>query len=265
MICIDQKLCVGCGQCVKDCVTGNLAIGEDQKAHVAGERCILCGHCEAICPKNAVDVKEEGYEGVADFCLEDAKVDAKSLLDAMANRRSVRSFLDKKIEREKIEMIIEAGRMSPTGSNKQLLCFSVLDQKLPAVIDQTVKVIEENIDVLSEQIFRGTLERLVNAHKEGGDRLFFGAPIVIVIADERPGADVDGALAASRMELVANALGLGVCYNGIYMRAANLSGALREASGIDPGCHIVTSLMIGYPAVQYLRPAKRKKAVVSYL
>ena len=41
------------------------------------------------------------------------------VLDAIKSRYSLRDFADKPIEEEKLEMILEAGRLAPTASNQQ--------------------------------------------------------------------------------------------------------------------------------------------------
>ena len=42
-----------------------------------------------------------------------------SFLDLMKERYSVRKFSDKKVEDEKLELILEAGRVAPTAKNYQ--------------------------------------------------------------------------------------------------------------------------------------------------
>ena len=42
---IIQDWCLGCGKCVERCTQGALIIGDDKKAHVDEDMCILCGYC----------------------------------------------------------------------------------------------------------------------------------------------------------------------------------------------------------------------------
>ena len=58
----------------------------------------------------------------------DRKID-KILMDLIMERRSVRLFNGKKIPREDILSIIEAGTWAPTGCNNQELRFFVLDEE----------------------------------------------------------------------------------------------------------------------------------------
>jgi nitroreductase len=51
------------------------------------------------------------------------------LLDLMKSRSSIRTFIDKPVEDDKIAMILEAGRWAPTGGNKQPWRFLVVRDK----------------------------------------------------------------------------------------------------------------------------------------
>ena len=43
---INPSLCIGCGQCAKDCPTSNIQL-KDKKAEILEAECIMCGHCAA--------------------------------------------------------------------------------------------------------------------------------------------------------------------------------------------------------------------------
>ena len=52
-----------------------------------------------------------------------------ALLDLIKHRKSVRDFLDRPVEREKIAMCLEAARLAPSASNSQPWRFIVVDDK----------------------------------------------------------------------------------------------------------------------------------------
>ena len=52
-----------------------------------------------------------------------------ALLDLIKHRKSVRDFLDKAVEREKIMMCLEAARLAPSACNSQPWKFIVVDDK----------------------------------------------------------------------------------------------------------------------------------------
>lgn len=59
------------------------------------------------------------------------------ILDLLKSRRSVRKYSDKKITREQIDYILEAGRLSPSGGNEQPWKFGVITDK--ALIKEIAK------------------------------------------------------------------------------------------------------------------------------
>ena len=52
-----------------------------------------------------------------------------TLLDLVKHRKSVRDFLDRPVEREKIMMCLEAARLAPSACNSQPWKFIVVDDK----------------------------------------------------------------------------------------------------------------------------------------
>ena len=52
-----------------------------------------------------------------------------NFFELMNKRESVRGYLDKPVEREKIEKIIECARLSPSACNAQPWKFVVVDNK----------------------------------------------------------------------------------------------------------------------------------------
>ena len=56
-------------------------------------------------------------------------IDPIDFLKFLKERRSIRTYLDKEIPNDKIEMILEAGRWTPSASNKQPWEFIVIKDK----------------------------------------------------------------------------------------------------------------------------------------
>lgn len=52
-----------------------------------------------------------------------------ALLDLLKHRKSVRDFLDRPVEREKITMCLEAARLAPSACNSQPWKFIVVDDR----------------------------------------------------------------------------------------------------------------------------------------
>ena len=251
---IDKEKCIGCGKCVKDCVSEKLGI-VDGKAVFKYERCIQCGHCFAICPTGAVsmrDYPDTPEEKVVDMTA----LDSNKLLQAMKSRRTIRQFKDKEVSQEYIAKIIEAGRYCPTGTNAQDFAFTVITDNLDEIEKECVKFFrwgQKAVTPFSAYIKNSTLD----------DNFFFKkAPLVIVVSGK---STTSACLISSYMELMAESLGLGVLYSGFFIAAARLNPKIGSMLHIEKGYKPVTTLVIGYPDVKYERIPPRNKAKVNYL
>lgn len=272
MMKVDVEKCVGCGQCVKDCFPKDIEI-IDGKAKINNETCIKCGHCIAVCPKNAVSTDEYSMEDVKEYNKDEFSIEADRLLNFIKFRRTVRRFKNTEVEEEKLSKIIEAGRFTQTGSNMQDVAYIVVRDKL----EELKKLTFETLKALGEEILKNLTPQTMNfkryaemwinmyeEHKKNpkeNDRLFFNAPLVIVVTAN---SQVNGALASSNMELMADALGLGTFFSGFFAMSAQKNEKIKEFLGVKEGKEIVTCMVIGYPDVKYVRTVPRKSADVSW-
>jgi len=118
-------------------------------------------------------------------------VNSKELLDFLKDRRSIRSFEDKPIPDEEIDMILEAGRWTPSASNKQPWEFIVVKNK----------------DIIKK------LEKTATYGK------FIGHSTVVIAivgkVQENPKWYIqDTSLASMSIMLMAWSLGIGTCWVG---------------------------------------------------
>ena len=51
---VDKSACTSCGACVGICPKDAIEIGEDGKAIIDQTKCNQCGKCIAICPEDAI-------------------------------------------------------------------------------------------------------------------------------------------------------------------------------------------------------------------
>lgn len=272
MLKVDIEKCIGCGKCVKDCFLKDIEM-VDGKARIKNETCIKCGHCIAICPKNAVTTDEYNMDEVKEFNREEFSIEAEKLLNFIKFRRTVRQFKDKKIEKEKLIKIIEAGRFTQTGSNSQGVSYIVVSEKLEELKTLTMKTLKtagENIlaDLNAETTkFKRYAEMWIKMYEEyeknpnENDKLFFNAPSVVIVTAD---SDINGGLASSNMELMINALGLGTFFSGFFVKASQVNKEIVDFLGVKEGQKIVSCMVIGYPDVKYLRTVPRKEADISW-
>ncbi len=250
---IDGDKCIVCSKCINDCPSSYLFL-EDEEIRTSQKGCMECGHCYAICPQGAITMTN--YDSIDEEVVMMSEIDPETLLNAMKSRRTVRQFKPDPVEDEKIEKILEAGRYSPTGANKQMVSYTILGSKQREAEEICLGLFRKGKKIGST--FASFLKRI-----EIDDDFFFkGAPLVIVVASK---STVDGGLASSYMELMAESLGLGVLYSGFFVACSKMSRKLKKLLELEKGYDVVTCMVIGYPDVKYHRIAPRKDLKVKKL
>ena len=151
------------------------------------------------------------------------------MFDAIRKRRSVRSYQDRPVEKEKLEKVLEAARLAPSAKNRQEWRFIVVTD-------------EEKIKML------------VDACK--GQRFVGEAPVVIAgLADPSVSRwyKVDIGIAMEHMALEAVELGLGTCWIGAFYPEK-----VKEILDIPDEKEVVALLTLGYPKDEGERITSRK-------
>lgn len=163
------------------------------------------------------------------------------IYDALLNRRSVRAYYDKPVEREKLDMILKAGAYAPSALNNQKRQFiAITDKKVLSALNYAV---ESAVD-------EATRERIKSRSSKGEFNFFYNAPVLIVTAcDEneiRPTEDC--ACALENMFLCAYGLGLGSCWinqlSSICEREP-IASVLKDL-GMKEGYRVYGCAAIGY-------------------
>ena len=177
-----------------------------------------------------------------------------NFLELVNTRQSVRKYTDRKVEKEKIDLCLEAARLAPSASNSQPWHFLVVDD--PA---------------LKNKIAEHTYDPLIAFNKFAPQ-----APVLIVMVLEKPkvitriGAIIkkkkypliDIGIAAEHICLQAAELGLGTCMLGWFNQKP-----IQQLLGIPEKKDIGLILTLGYPPDNYkLRKKirKEKSDVISY-
>lgn len=260
MITICGEKCIGCGKCAEDCLASNIEVAEG-KARIKKE-CIQCGHCVAVCPVNAVSIPEYDMDDVEEYKADTFQLNPDSVLHAIKFRRSIRSYKEKKIEKEKLKTLLQAGRYTATAKNNQGCCFvfvqeerEELKERVWNFIDETAT--REGCKIRKELLPFAAFNRRRKANPED-DYLFRNAPTVLFLATDWP---LDAGLAAQNIETMAVSMGLGALYNGYLCRIANENEELKKWLGIE-GKAIKACMLLGYPDRSYRRTAPRKEAEV---
>ncbi|MFX1304949.1 MAG: nitroreductase family protein [Promethearchaeota archaeon] len=166
-------------------------------------------------------------------------IEPEVFLKFLKGRRSIRSFQDKSISEKEIEMILEAGRWTPSASNRQPWEFIVIKNK-------------EILNKLSKTAFYGEFVKTV--------------PLVIAIVAKVKTSPkwyiIDTSLVSMHMMLMAWSLGIGTCWIGAMNREK-----AKQVIGLEENDHILTILPFGYIEGEIPEPTSRKSLnkIVKYI
>jgi nitroreductase len=186
----------------------------------------------------------------------------------LISRRSIRVFINKPVEREKITELLDVARYAPNGANRQVLHWVVFNNsaEVHRIAEMTIdwmKAVKEKNAALYEE---ANLEVFVEAWDGGKDRISRGAPCVIMACakkDERT-APPAAMIAIHQIQLAAPALGLGCTFTGSINTACQGYPPLIDLLGLPEGYMPYGTFVIGYPAEKYHRIPKRKPVEVTW-
>lgn len=157
------------------------------------------------------------------------------MLDVIEERRSIRAYLDRPVEDEKLMAVLEAARQAPSGNNKQPWGFIVIKSQ-----EQREAVCHADHDqtwMLSAPVFVAVVADL-SQRQAGSEGL--------LIDEDSSQMEVkkiirDGAIACAHILLEAQHQGLGCCWTGFYNQAD-----MRAVLQTPPNTFIVGVLTLGY-------------------
>ena len=169
----------------------------------------------------------------------DIQMEMNPVLSNIMARRSVRKYLDKPVEHDKLEVVVRAGINAPSGMNRQPWIVRVVeDQQLIADVNEVFK--KENPDQV--------------ARDPNFKNMFRNAPNLICVCTPDDGrGELDAGLLGENMMLAAQAMGLGTCCLGGPVRFLNTNANVRfflDRLDIPEGFKLNYILAIGYPDEQ---------------
>ena len=164
------------------------------------------------------------------------------VFQAIQTRRSIRSYQAKPIEPEKLERVLDAGRLAPSARNMQDWMFVVVQDRL---------MIRKLAEACNSQSFVAQ------------------APAFIAACSTNPGqsmacgqtrSTVDLSIATAYMILEAWEMGLGTCWLGSFNPEK-----IKQLLDIPADFEVVAVTPLGYPDGQpAARPRKALQDVVCY-
>lgn len=160
------------------------------------------------------------------------------VIETIMQRRSIRQYTNKPVEREKLQLVAECGINAPSAMNRQKWAVRIVDD--PKYINGATEVLKKKMPemVARDKSFRN---------------MFRNAPAIICVgieAKEDEYSKVDAGLMGENMMLAAQSLGLGTCCLGMAASQLNTIPELKEyydKLNLPEGYRLIYVLAIGYP------------------
>ncbi|MBP3851460.1 MAG: nitroreductase [Erysipelotrichaceae bacterium] len=189
-------------------------------------------------------------------------------LNIIRTRRSTRNYLNKSVEEEKLQQVLDAGRYVPSGGNSQTTHFIVITN--PEVMETLIQLVQQEFAKM--EVIPGMYRSMVHsieASKNGNYVFQYHAPVLILTANQIDYGNniADCACALENMMIMANALDLGSCWIN-QLKWLNENPIITEylhSLGLDQTERVYGAMALGYADPLNRTPLKRKGNKVTYV
>ena len=160
-------------------------------------------------------------------CMGDQKQDettlkSKAVLENIAERKSVRKYLNKSVEEDKIDAMVKAGMAAPSGMDRRPWEFVVVTDR-------------EALDSMAAKLPYA--------------KMLTNAPLAIVVCGDTTRSSywyLDCSAATQNVLLAAEALGLGAVWSAAYPYEDRID-VVRQNTGLPENIVPLCVIPIGYP------------------
>ena len=268
MITIDEEKCTLCGACVRVCAPKVIVERDSAPFIDTNIPCIRCGHCYSVCPAFAITpsyphIVMPPYEelvGVAD---------KDTLSRHLKSNRSMRLFMDKPVSIEIIEEMLDVCRFSASGSNIRPVRWVVVND--PARVRSfSASCIDWFLSIPEGHPLKGFADVMLSFQSKQEDLISRGAPAIIIACVEKQHLNeqtatislVDCIIALTHFDILSSAFGLGTCWDGFASILLGMNPELGKSFDIPDELAFQYALMLGYPAISYVRVPPRDPAQI---
>lgn len=196
------------------------------------------------------------------------KDQAQIVHGALARRSSVRAYLDRPVELERVRRVLTSAATAPSGNNIQPWLVEVVTGAAKRRLVDAIRAATPEPDYpyypeiwpepyLSRRrevgwavydlvgVKKGDLEGSRAHHDRNID--FFGAPVGLILSVDRRlghGAYIDAGLFLEALAVAAVAEGLGTCIQAVF---APYHATIRTVLNLNSGKKILCGVALGYP------------------
>jgi nitroreductase/NAD-dependent dihydropyrimidine dehydrogenase PreA subunit len=268
---VDSEKCDRDGICIDVCPARIIAFKTDdgfpEMIEGGDALCLRCGHCVAVCPHMAIShryIPAEDCPPLRPGLLPTAE-QAEHFL---RSRRSIRVYKNKAVDRELLSRLIHVARFAPSGHNLQPVEWHVLyDSRhvhaLAGLVIDWMRCLVKDRSPLAEMMH---LDLVVRSWDEGTDRIFRGAPHLVIAHahKENRAAQAACTIALTYLELMAPVVGLGACWSGYLFTASQQWPPILQALALPEEHQVFGAMMVGYSRYRYHRLPPRNKPRITW-
>jgi nitroreductase len=170
-----------------------------------------------------------------------------SIMDAIYQRRAVRDYAPKPVDKATIRKLLDAAVHAPTALHEEPWVFAVIQDKqtLSRLSDTSKRLTASAQETLHPMHSNHAADRFINSDFH----VFYNADVLIVVYGKPLGAFVvaDCWLAAQNLMLAAYSMGLGTCPIGFAVEALNTPEWKKEL-GIPAEMTAYAPVIVGFPS-----------------
>jgi len=187
-------------------------------------------------------------------------MDTNPVFEAIKSRRAIRSYEDKPVPESAIQAMLEAATYAPSAINVQPWKFTLITNRAE---------MKRLSDIAKPGLIRALPdvgdEGLVSLKKRLSDpnfNIFYNAPLLIFVSGVKsPYAVYDYSMAAQNMMLAAYTLGIGSCWIGTAVPAAN-NPNVKSTLGIPEDHDVHAAVIFGYPKGGFPKAPPKRPAEI---
>jgi len=172
--------------------------------------------------------------------------------EAIAKRKSIRSYKQEQVPKETVDKIIEAGNKAPLAGQ---IAMRVITNK-----DILAKADQETFEAMQNSGVPFMVER----SSIPGYRPLYSAPVLVIVAADPERGMANAAGAAALMTVAATDLGIGSCYVAGPVRTFG-GDAYKEALNLPEGMIPLAGVLLGVTDDPHLFERQRAAVDVAWI
>lgn len=260
---IGSDNCISCGTCILVCPKRLLILEDGRPKMIEGREhlCNDCGQCTAYCPTGGAI-----HNGISAADLEKTSMpsssSARTIIQALKQRRSYRNFSAQPVKQSDIEKILEVVGYAPSGGNNRFLRLIITK---PETTKKFLELIAQwfdgdcRTDPIYGKRYANKIDSILERYRAGQDPILRNAPSVVFSVGPKTAVwgAVESGINLTYFNLAAETMNIGCCFAGYATAAAKRSQEVRDVLGIKEDEECFSAMCFGYKTIRAQRiPAR---------